>query len=433
MGLNLFNSLASNMSSFVDITSYGDGAYKVLIVAALLIVMQILMVGGRFLSRKMQKVPLGADDYVLSAATVLTFGLCAMALAFPRIAGIGAPIEITQTEERIEGKILGQSFLAWLILYGLSVTLSKCAILFLYLRVFTTSNKSFTAGVYVIGFVVIATGIANTFVTIFQCTPVAYEWDKSVQGGRCIDVVAFARFMTIPNVVTGAIMLVMPLPLAWKLSLEMPAKLALTATLLHGIIGFVASCARLSVFFCTDTSSFTNNSSLIWTIWTINEPANYIIAASLPTLRPIFLRVLPSSFFILNNSRSSKPSTPRHRSLKPSNSSLILSLTAKRQAAAEAANRRSDITSMTTRPTTMTGEQRPHFPWTTHSSQCCEECWMDLEAGPRSDDGGRVAVMRAPGGDEIHTDKRKGKGSNEGKDEVVVETIIQVSSAGKLT
>ena len=48
--------------------------------------------------------------------------------------------------------------------------------------------------------------------------------------------VAFARFMTIPNVVTGAIMLIMPLPLAWKLNLDFSAKLALTATLLHGIM-----------------------------------------------------------------------------------------------------------------------------------------------------------------------------------------------------
>ena len=56
---------------------------------------------------------------------------------------------------------------------------------------------------------------------------------------------------------------------------------------------------------------------------------------------------------------------------------------------------------------------------------------MDLEAGPRSDDGGRVAVMRAPGGSKNHTDKRKGQGSDEGRDEVVVETIIQLSSVGR--
>lgn len=69
------------MDSSVDITSYGHGAYKVIIVAALLIVTQILMVGGRFISRKLRKVPLAADDYVLLIATILTFGLCALALA----------------------------------------------------------------------------------------------------------------------------------------------------------------------------------------------------------------------------------------------------------------------------------------------------------------------------------------------------------------
>ena len=126
--------------------------------------------------------------------------------------------------------------MAWLILYGLCIAFAKCAILLLYVRVFTTSNKIFTASVYLIGFVVIATSVANTFVAIFECSPVAYEWNKSIQGGRCIDQVAFERYMTIPNVVTGAIMLVMPLPLSWRLNLTISARIALTATLLHGIM-----------------------------------------------------------------------------------------------------------------------------------------------------------------------------------------------------
>ncbi|CAD6583598.1 MAG: hypothetical protein ASARMPRED_001364 [Alectoria sarmentosa] len=166
------------MTSFVDIASYGHGAFKVIIVAAVLIILQLQVVGGRFLSRKMRKVSLAADDYVLLTATIFTVGLCALALAFPRIAGIGAPIMVIQMEEVSDGKVLGQSFMAWLILYGLSIALSKCAILLLYLRVFTTSNKAFTVSVYLMGFVVIATGIASIFVAIFQCSPVAYEWDK---------------------------------------------------------------------------------------------------------------------------------------------------------------------------------------------------------------------------------------------------------------
>ena len=126
--------------------------------------------------------------------------------------------------------------MAWLILYGLSIALSKCAILLLYLRVFTTSNRAFTTCVYLMGSVVVATGIANTFAAVFQCSPVAYAWNKSLQGGHCIDEVAFARSMTLPNVVTGAIMLVVPLPLSWRLNLTLSARVALTATFLHGIM-----------------------------------------------------------------------------------------------------------------------------------------------------------------------------------------------------
>lgn len=126
--------------------------------------------------------------------------------------------------------------MAWLILYGLSIVLSKCAILLLYVRVFTTSNKTFILGVFLVGFIVIATGIANTFVAILQCSPVAYEWNKSIQGGTCINEIAFARYMTIPNVVTGAIMLIMPLPLSWRLNLTVSARIGLMATFLHGIM-----------------------------------------------------------------------------------------------------------------------------------------------------------------------------------------------------
>ena len=246
-------------SSAEDMTSYGHGAFKVIIVAGLLVVMQILMVGGRFVSRKLRKVPVGADDYVLLTATVLTCGLCALALACELAQGQIHGMNPAETDSpgavpRIAGRMFGQvsytspsdsshiaddnfqSFMAWLILYSLSIALSKCAILLLYVRVFTTSNKAFTISVYLIGFVVVATGIADTFVAIFQCSPVAYEWDKSIQGGTCIDTIAFARYMTIPNVVTGAIMLIMPLPLVWRLNLTVSARIALMVTFMHGIM-----------------------------------------------------------------------------------------------------------------------------------------------------------------------------------------------------
>ena len=50
------------------IASYGDGGYKAAVVGIVLIVMQIFMVSGRLLSRRLQNVTLGPDDYVLILA-----------------------------------------------------------------------------------------------------------------------------------------------------------------------------------------------------------------------------------------------------------------------------------------------------------------------------------------------------------------------------
>lgn len=55
---------------FMDVAGFGNGGYRVVVVALLLVVMQILMVTGRLVSRRLQKVVLGADDYVLVSATV---------------------------------------------------------------------------------------------------------------------------------------------------------------------------------------------------------------------------------------------------------------------------------------------------------------------------------------------------------------------------
>ncbi|MCJ1278784.1 hypothetical protein MMC21_006602, partial [Puttea exsequens] len=218
---------------------------------------------------------------------------------------------------QMQGDIVGQMNMAWMILYGLSIGFSKIAILLLYIRVFTTQKRAFTATAVLVGFVVIATALANTFAVIFQCHPQAYAWDKTIAGGSCMNGFENAQYMAIPNVVTGAVMLAMPMPVIWNLNIDASAKVALTATFLHGIIGFIASCARLVILFSTHLDNFSQHTALIWTIWTLNEPANYIIAACLPTLRPIFVRILPSSFFILSRKRST-PSPQGSSTLKVS-------------------------------------------------------------------------------------------------------------------
>lgn len=123
-----------------------------------------------------------------------------------------------------------------MIIYGASIAFSKCAILLLYIRVFTTCKKTFTITAYLVGFLIVATAMANIFIAISRFSPQSFAWDKSIKGGICIDDIAWTRYMAIPNVATGAVMLVMPLPTVWKLNVSMSVKFALTATFLHGVM-----------------------------------------------------------------------------------------------------------------------------------------------------------------------------------------------------
>ena len=96
------------MGSFTYLSDYGQGGYKVVIVASVLILMSSLMVCGRLLSRHLQKAALAADDYVLFLATTMGFGLCALAIAFPRIAAYGPHIGMIEQASESQGNIAGQ-------------------------------------------------------------------------------------------------------------------------------------------------------------------------------------------------------------------------------------------------------------------------------------------------------------------------------------
>ncbi len=182
-----------------------------------------------------------------------------------------------------------QGFLAWTALYGLSVAMSKLAILLLYIRIFTTHNNSFYIVSYTVGFVIGVVGIINMLNVVFQCSPINNAWDKSMQHGSCIDELVFARYMAIPNVATGAIMLAMPVPMVWRLKITTQLKIALILTFLHGIMydhsyqslfmrflrlnirisGLVASSARLAILW--QPTSMTNMNGIYICIW-IDSP-----------------------------------------------------------------------------------------------------------------------------------------------------------------
>lgn len=147
------------------------------------------------------------------------------------VAGVGrhvAYLEIAHPEK------LAHEFIIMFpieILYISAFTSAKLSILNLYLRIFST--KPMRRVTFILMAVVIMTWICETLSAIFQCTPVHSIWDKSIHG-HCVDQDAMFRFWSIPNIITDAIMLILPLPLVWKLQLPFDQKVGLTFTFLLG-------------------------------------------------------------------------------------------------------------------------------------------------------------------------------------------------------
>jgi hypothetical protein len=112
------------------------------------------------------------------------------------------------------------------------VALPKLSILGFYLRFFTSRiERRITHGTML---VVAATFFATGITTMFQCSPVAYQWDKTIAEGKCIDVLAFYRWMSFPNIATDKVGLLLPLPMIWRLHTTWNKKFGITIMFVTG-------------------------------------------------------------------------------------------------------------------------------------------------------------------------------------------------------
>lgn len=74
---------------------------------------------------------------------------------------------------------------------------------------------------------VVALAISIFFSDLFQCTPIAFFWDKSIKGGFCINGVAFYFSTAGLSTFSDLWILVMPMPMVWRLHLPLRQRIVL--------------------------------------------------------------------------------------------------------------------------------------------------------------------------------------------------------------
>lgn len=112
-------------------------------------------------------------------------------------------------------------------LHATSVVIPRLSILMLYLRVFPQRRDRVIC--YVTAALILANFVGVMVAGFVICIPLNALWNPKIQG-RCIDKNAWYRWATLMNIVTDIIMLVVPLPVIWKIKCSTRTKIGLTIT-----------------------------------------------------------------------------------------------------------------------------------------------------------------------------------------------------------
>lgn len=128
--------------------------------------------------------------------------------------------------------IWSQTLLIMELLYLSILGMEKTSILLFYRRIFQI-QRWFRWMVYGMIIYLWLWVIAVFFAAIFQCHPVAYLWDTSLNGS-CFDRLAFYRWLSIPNLLHDVTLLVFPAPMVWRLQMPIKQKAALSGVFLVG-------------------------------------------------------------------------------------------------------------------------------------------------------------------------------------------------------
>jgi hypothetical protein len=114
------------------------------------------------------------------------------------------------------------------VIYVLSIPFPKLAILCLYLRLFTARLSK--AILYATGLIIIATALFGFIAIFFNCRPLSAFWNHSIHAKCTMDVMTAFRFYSVPNIVTDAVMIVLPIPALCRLNVSTLAKVGVAFT-----------------------------------------------------------------------------------------------------------------------------------------------------------------------------------------------------------
>jgi len=173
----------------------------------------------------------------------------------------------------------------------------------------------------VIGFLTAWT-VTNTLTAFLACTPLAFNWNPTIKGGKCARQIAMFVALGVLDLILDCALFALPIPMIYRLKVSRGNKVALFGIFGLGVSTMAIACLRI------DTLSTANFADVTFkgaypTLWSFLEPAIGITVACGPVLGPLFKPNAVKDYFTKSSTLNSKSVSGNFRRLQEPSHRLI--------------------------------------------------------------------------------------------------------------
>ncbi|KAK8069789.1 hypothetical protein PG994_006405 [Apiospora phragmitis] len=233
----------------------------------------------------------GADDGLIVVAALLSWAFSIVTVVAVEH-GLGDHME--DVLARGTQNMITYAQAVWLssIFYNACLGFIKISVLALYARL---GDRTLTRLAYIMLGVVGCQAGGNVLAAIFQCNPIRAAYDITIPAGekKCINVNAFYLANAAVNIFTDLLTYTLPIKLVVRLQVPRRQKIGLAVILCLGLFACISSIVRITFVprMLVDTdATFVISPAMYWSVIEINVG---ILAASIPSFKPIASRYMP--------------------------------------------------------------------------------------------------------------------------------------------
>ncbi|KAL2177725.1 uncharacterized protein P884DRAFT_284881 [Thermothelomyces heterothallicus CBS 202.75] len=232
---------------------------------------------------------LGPADWCIASSLVVAAGLCATYVVQVNRA-LGK--HVWDVDLRTDFVPMMQAWWISLLLYTITLSLTKISICLLYLKIFTFEWARRAA--WLVLFIVVITSLWAVAITLTYCIPLQATWDPTVVASFCQPQSAWWASTGIV-IATDLMIFILPIPIVAPLSLPRRQKLVVVGVFTIGFFVCIVSLIRLVILIQAKGSTdpdFTYTPATL-SYLTALEVHTAIVVSCAMTLRPLVDRFFP--------------------------------------------------------------------------------------------------------------------------------------------